>query len=934
VRKRDHLALLLFSAALVAARPATGAEETRVVLTPDMVLNEAERGNPEAMVDEQALIGDPPSGEPENTWQIKSNYWNTFPYSAHVDLGRERNLSSLWIFDTYNHGELIVSTGEPGAWKPLVEHETNVYKKWVRVPLDATTRYLRFTRVKPSCIFSEIALYQYTEAGYQAMLGRKAAEAQRRAALAKAAEEAKNRPLVDLGPLFGRLPLVDEIDCTREQPDHDFVEDPAGASRVQTILGRPCRVLRKTEGEASYFACRVGKMKLLQPGATYLLTVEYPEDAPRSMIVLNAGNETARGFRTGSTFGDAFHPKYVNNNNESLDVPLSGKYQTWKMLFQLHDRFPDVKFIRGSGLRALVPEDGFSVAVCQFSAADVPASQGAAVSRIRLFEVPDPSKLDAQYAPPPDGLPQRHVFWREEMADGVIASGKEEERGVKEMLDWYRYKARLMRFLGINTFSKDLLEFGACQGWDSTDGGGNDWVYHSWTHKGLWAGIVELMGEQGFSILPYYEYSGSKGENGLGFQRRAKPLTRDDAFTHISWIESANADITDPDTYADFRKMLDLTIVRHKEKARFIGAWLRPRSQLPIGFGDATRERFAREANGGEPVSRKQLIDDKALLDRYYDWWFGKRRDFLAAMRDHLRSAGVDSKAVLLFTPCAAEPGVSFPSWEKRFVTDDVAGWNEILKRPEVSQGKEIHPIGIDDVIGGDMYLEALLAPSLNWGGWEVHHANPGADPQRYKEVDGVLLTHAFNRAYTVGSAKTFEAFRGPAGLAIVRHYPLNENMMFDKKDEPKLGYFVADVERAGPYCMLAEARAMAYGDPRYLGYLVGLNFNCGFPEYVRNFNTAFLSLPALPSKVLPGAASDPEVVVRAIPTERHGTYLAVVNGGLTAKEEATIRLPTQGTVTDAATGEVLMRGGREIALSFYPCQLRALRVQPQEKQP
>ena len=54
------------------------------------------------------------------------------------------------------------------------------------------------------------------------------------------------------------------------------------------------------------------------------------------------------------------------------------------------------------------------------------------------------------------------MFWREEMADGVIASGKEEERGVKEMLDWYRYKARLMRFLGINTFSKDLLEFGAC----------------------------------------------------------------------------------------------------------------------------------------------------------------------------------------------------------------------------------------------------------------------------------------------------------------------------------------------------------------------------------------------------------------------------------------------------------------------------------------
>ena len=31
-------------------------------------------------------------------------------------------------------------------------------------------------------------------------------------------------------------------------------------------------------------------------------------------------------------------------------------------------------------------------------------------------------------------------------------------------------------------------------------------------------------------------------------QRRAKPLTRDDAFSHIKWIESANADVTDPST--------------------------------------------------------------------------------------------------------------------------------------------------------------------------------------------------------------------------------------------------------------------------------------------------------------------------------------------------------------------------------------------------
>ena len=144
------------------------------------------------------------------------------------------------------------------------------------------------------------------------------------------------------------------------------------------------------------------------------------------------------------------------------------------------------------------------------------------------------------------------------------------------------------------------------------------------------------MGQRGFTVLPYYEYSGSKGEKGLGNERRAKPLTRDDAFSHIKWIESANADITDPDTYEDFKKMLEITVLWQRDKAKFAGIWLRPRSQLPMGFGDGTRKRFADEANGGVQVSREDLKSDKQLLAKYEQWWFGKRQQFLTAMRDYL----------------------------------------------------------------------------------------------------------------------------------------------------------------------------------------------------------------------------------------------------------------------------------------------------------
>ena len=125
---------------------------------------------------------------------------------------------------------------------------------------------------------------------------------------------------------------------------------------------------------------------------------------------------------------------------------------------------------------------------------------------------------------------------------------------------------------------------------------------------------------------------------------------------------------------------------------------------------------------------------------------------------------------------------------------------------------------------------------------------------------------------------------------------------------------------------MLAEAWAMAYGDPNHIGYLVGNNFSRGFPDYVRNFNAAYLSLPALPSRVLADASSDPEVVVRAIETSRHGTYLAVVNTALTEKPSVRIILPA-GRLADAVCGETIANEDGGVSLSLYPCQLRALRI-------
>lgn len=909
---------------------ATPAGQYRLLLRPEMLHPSSPLAEFGGLVDEQLDVGDPPTGQPTTAWRIGWEHQAKFPFSCVIDLGERLPLATLWFFDTHNVGELAIQVGEPDDWTEIARLRTDAYLAWRAVKLDRVARYLRLELADPAAIFTELALDAWSPAGWAALQARLADEAraaaERQAALERAREEALRRPVVELPP-FGRLSLVDEVDGAEDLSDHDFSEEPAGASVVREILGRRCRVIVPRQGECAYFSVRLGRGKLLRPGAAYVLTIDYPEDAPRSLFVINTGNETSLGFHTGLTVGDALHAKYVDSLCESLDLPLSGTWQTWTSLFRLHDRFTAKGLVRGDQPRPLTPEDGFDVTIACFSAENDPLSQGPAVARVALYEVVDPEQLALSLHLPPPDLPHRRLFWREEMADGVIAGKTPETRGVVDELDWYVHKAELMRFLGINTFSKDLLEFGACQHWDPTPYGGNRWVYHDARVKDLWGRIVELMARYGFEVLPYYEYSGSKGEQGIGHRRLCQPLTRDDAYTHISWVESANADLTDPDTLVDFCKMLDCTVLAYRDRATFPGVWIRSRSQLPISFSEAARARFAAEANGGVTVSREQLRAEPALYERYLAWWRTKRRDFFVGVRDYLRDRGI-AGAFVLYTGCPGEPGVGFADWTPRLVTDSPEAWAEVIGRPEHQvRGRSYELLTPAEVAAQGLYRRALQAPGLNWGDWEVHHARPADDPQTYRDVDGVMLSHAFNRAYTVWDPATMEDFRAPAGLTLVRHYALNENMMFDAQDRDRLGYFIADVELAGPYVMMAEALAVANGDPTQIGYLTGANCGRGFPVYVRDFNANFLALPALPSRRLEGASSDPNVVVRAIDAGEHGTYLAVVNTGLRAATGVRIALPTAGAVTALATDELLSPEAGSLVLDLRPCQLLALRI-------
>ncbi len=115
--------------------------------------------------------------------------------------------------------------------------------------------------------------------------------------------------VTDQSDLFAnaKLQLIDRIDCVQptDQLNHYQTFPSPDGSRVERILGQPCRILPSMSGSASYLSYRLATGKGLVAGAPYLLEIEYPEDAPRSMVVLNAGCESSRGFHTGATSGDA-----------------------------------------------------------------------------------------------------------------------------------------------------------------------------------------------------------------------------------------------------------------------------------------------------------------------------------------------------------------------------------------------------------------------------------------------------------------------------------------------------------------------------------------------------------------------------------------------------------------------------------------------------
>ena len=235
------------------------AETVRIPLAPAMLQSESEKVDFSGLVDEQDAIGDPPTIAAKNGWKTLPG--GQAPAAAVLDLGAEKPLASVWLFDTNGVGDTVFYAGTPGAWKPIATYDGGKYMSWSQIPLGVKTRYLRVELKSREANAGEMALYGYTDAGWQNYQQQKAAAdraaTEKAAAIEKAKAEVAKRPIVSMAP-FGKLALVDEVDLGAADPKHGFAQSPANVSRVETILGQKARVVAPTDGESAYITVRLG----------------------------------------------------------------------------------------------------------------------------------------------------------------------------------------------------------------------------------------------------------------------------------------------------------------------------------------------------------------------------------------------------------------------------------------------------------------------------------------------------------------------------------------------------------------------------------------------------------------------------------------------------------------------------------------------------
>ena len=783
--------------------------------------------------------------------------------------------------------------------------------------------------------------------------------------------------------LFGEQTLVDVIHCADPEDPHPYFEGGRGLSSkttgavpqiewktlyretsphfttIETLLGTRFRV---THGWG-WFAYKFNRAGL-KPHAPYLLVLEYPEDTGRTYTVFNNGMVCSLhggyGFHTGRTLGDHWTRTL---SSEYTDYPLSGKVERWLNLFHL----AETTWAHGTAEKAGSfasgdAREGFWVVVGGIGPSQDPLAGGAAVRTIKLYELDSVSALFPHIEEPPLELGRRELLMTAE-ADGVSKF----YHSLPPRADlWARSRVHDAQFLGVtglvpNSWTKMPWD------WLTTAVRDEDYALRIMPRVMIERDFLSRIG-----VPPEALAKSARGEAAGPVKSYRDSIELPDIL-HPATLDGALALITEIlGPYTDVPQLAGMMLYRHFGES------------FPVSFSDyalALYERETGEAIQGEGAQSRR---DWVLAQRkneYYHWWYRKKRDFLLAVRDHLRSLRPDLS--LYYFPWHSDDDFPFGVGRLRYVAPRldsiyVPGTNILLvpgfttPPEEWTPKQKAHPylardfyreriaphlegkISIEDVLYGrykdmpefwgaprngerphlryprDLDLVAMFTEP---GGVYAHGV--GFNPRLFREDAGLVYWAPVRHRFTADNPRFLDLFRTGEGSAVAVHMPYNEETSHANLATMHGAH---GVEHGGPFCMMEEVLAMAHADPFHIMESMWEPLKRGFPHHARAFAQAYRALPAVPSEVLTGvvAPSDEGVVVRSYATD-YGQYLAVVNP-VFDRQRRQVRLTLAPAVSDVA--DVLDLGAQrslpftqladgrvQIPLTLEPMSVTSLRI-------
>jgi len=666
---------------------------------------------------------------------------------------------------------------------------------------------------------------------------------------------------------------------TDGRTDNTFAEntvtDRLPGSRRTNILNKTGRIVCQDRG---FFGYNIGnKLKRNMP---YLLEIEYPEDVPRTFAFIIGNSTYTPGIHTGYTLGQP-EPRYFV---EQINFPLSKTIHKAKFIVWAGD--DEVK-------------NGFYVGVADPGNRNAPFSRKPAIISINLYEFYSISFPRINQTFPKeyqrytmtqseDSLPRDDVrfsplvnaafYGLNSVSPQVLAWNGHGEANNTLLIPSLHYRQPVRKFLKNVEFDTDQME-------NATN------KFNFWAEYLRWANKLKL------NVLPCFEYGGSDdlpedaraiNQDGNLYPARIRSFSGEKIgdsvdVCHPAAIKDAKMIIDEIISGAEGDSLAHLKELIVRRRANF----------LPVSFSTNAIQLFEKETktnlNGKDFDEKRKLLVDNYLKE-YRKWYQKQLFIFLDKLQQHYKN-NIDFPVGPMLYYHWKSSGMPYQDLYYKTFIDWEKKWKKIRNLDfEGDPLPELDGIKLKSAITNwtesedGLYLDLLPSNSV----------------LAVAPIYGKVASE--NKPY-------LEQFEINGQIAVKIVPAVHSNTKIYRK---KRGIFIAGqtLYHSREFSMYEPILAFCNANPKYMIFEQAHPACFPFPEYSRNFFANFLSLPAIPLKIIEQTGDATKLVVK-MGTLDSKTYIAIANPTFKAIS-GKIKIPVE------KIGEIVPLVGQQKPIPFF----------------